>query len=111
MSTTPRDQKEINNILVVHASIGDCAGVQTLIRLGADIMFNNGLPVIVAAAKGDSYIIRVLVSAGLHDPDILNLASRIALANNHFKDALYLSTWADRYRSGLFLGNHNPCQQ
>ena len=81
--------------------------VQSLIRLGVDIMYRDGLPIIVAAAKGNSDIIKILVSAGIRDPDILQLASRVALANKHFEDAAYLSTWAGLYRSGHVLNDHN----
>jgi len=101
------DNEEINIALVTHASVADCVGVQELIRLGADVKYKHGLGLLLAAAKGHSYIIKIFVSAGVDDPHTLNIASRIALVNKHFEDAVYLLAWADMYASRRITTNHN----
>jgi hypothetical protein len=85
---------EVNKELVVHAASGDTDGVQELLELGADPMYCDGLPILVAATHGCSDTIHVLVCSGAHG-EVLRLASRIAMANGYVKDAKYLLHWAN----------------
>eukprot|EP00798_Chlamydomonas_sp_ICE-L_P004140 gene4140-14240_t len=99
--------EQTNIALVTYASVADCSGVQDLIRFGADVKYQHGLGLLLAAANGHSDIIKIFVSAGVDDPHTLTLASRIALVNKHFEDAAYLLAWADMYASGRVPPNHN----
>ncbi len=79
--------------LVVAAANGERKRVLDLLASGLpDPMIGGGLPILVAAATGQS-VIKTLVSSGAYRkrPDVLRMASRIAMANQRVSDAIYLS--------------------
>lgn len=98
---------EMDKSLVVYSASGNYRGVQRLLDKGANAMYCDGLPFMVAAAHGCSIILKTLVCNGAwsNHPQVLQLASRIAAANGHDHDARYLAKWADMYISGRIIPN------
>jgi ankyrin repeat protein len=90
---------EVNKDLVVAAASGDDDTVDSLLDMGADPMYSDGLPILVAATKGHYDTIRLLVLRGAHG-EVLRLASRIAMTNGFKENAKYLATWANMEASG-----------
>ncbi len=98
---------EMDKSLVVYSASGNYRGVQRLLDKGANVMYCNGLPIMLAAAHGCHFVVKALVCDGawFNHPQVLQLASRIAAANGRDHDARYLAKWADMYISGRIIPN------
>jgi hypothetical protein len=106
----PRPRDESNGVLVVYAASGNKEGVQTLLDNElADAMYQNGLPLLIAAAIGDNFMIQVMLCTGAFrkHTDVMRLAARILTAKRCFSDAQYVSRCADIYDSGCGPSDDN----
>jgi hypothetical protein len=85
--------------LVVHAASDNFHGAQSVLELGADPIYCDGLPMLVAATNGSSELLVMLMGTAAYRTHVhvLRLAVRILIAKKNIKDANYLAMWADIY--------------
>jgi hypothetical protein len=100
-------QQELDWTLVVHAASDNFEGAQSVLDLGADPLYCNGLPMLVAATNGSSEILELLMGAGDYTANVqvMRLAVRVLIAKKNLKDANYLAMWADIFTTGRMPNN------
>lgn len=95
-------QVEKDHLLVVYASCGNLERVAFFLRLGANPLFSDGLPLLVAVAHGSLSVIRELtLNATTIDSHILQLVIRLAMAHEHNHVVHYLAKYGKLDQKGI----------
>ena len=105
-SASPGDVVSKSKELVLYAATGRKDRIRLLLDAGADPMYCNGMPMMVAAAGGHNMITAILLCAGGYKkhPGVLRFAANIAFAKGDKDQAEYMDTWADMYEQLIQQG-------
>ena len=102
-NTPDEDVDSKSKELVLYAATGRKDRIRPLLDAGADPMYCNGMPMMVAAAGGHDLITAILLCAGGYKkhPGVLRFAANIAFAKGDKDQAEYMDMWADIYEQRI----------